>query len=413
MRFTVSLIITFLLVQTNVCAQVKILKREFVHSSEQLEYIIYDNSKTEPVKDVILYLHGGGQSGEKQKLPNILNESFTHPYFFILPHLSEKRTLWNKTMVMELLYSIVKEFKLSHAKIHLAGFSRGGSAAWELAMEHPDIWSSLTVVSARAPLSIYAHWISEQLPVTIFHSKIDDKMPFVEVEKFVRTLKLNNPNITLKTERSIGHELGEFAFNNAYFDAIEQIEFKGLKEDDFIDLGEVSHRFAYDMRYAQSKNFLKQAVYPCARCLLRVKTAKNLIKAAALLKPLGYKILIFDCYRPQSVQYEMWKILPDSRYVANPEKGSMHNRGGAVDISLVTLDGIALDMGTDFDHFGERAHRNYKYLTMEQQKNREILDKAMFESGFESISTEWWHFNLPDARTSTLANFQFHCDQPE
>ena len=401
------------MVHSNLCAQVKILKREFVHSSKQLEYIIYDNSKTEPVKDVILYLHGGGQSGEEPQIPSILNESFTHPYFFILPHLSEKRAFWNKTMVMELLNSIVKEFQLNHAKIHLAGFSRGGSAAWELAMEHPNVWSSLTVVSGRAPLSIYAHWISEQLPINIVHSKIDDKMPFVEVEKFVHTLKQNNPHITFKTEGSLGHELGEFAFNDAYFDAIEQIEFKGLKEDDFIDLGKVSHRFVYDMRYAQVRNFLKQKVYPCARCVLRVKTAKKLIKAATLLKRLGYKVLIFDCYRPQSVQYEMWKILPDSRYVANPEKGSMHNRGGAVDISLVTLDGIALDMGTDFDHFGERAHRNYKYLTMEQQKNRGILDKAMFESGFEGISTEWWHFNLPDARTSPLANFQFQCDQHE
>lgn len=238
-------------------------------------------------------------------------------------------------------------------------------------------------------------------------------MPFEEVERFVQSLKKRNPFIHFKTENKIGHELGEFAFNQELFDAIEQLEFTVMNEDDFIDLREVSHRFEYDMRYAISNNFLKQKVYPCARCVLRVKTAKSLIKAASALQSLGYKILLFDCYRPQSVQYEMWKILPDAKYVANPDKGSMHNRGGAVDISLITEDGQVLDMGTDFDHFGEQAHRNHEHLTSAQAKNRKILDEAMFEAGFEGISSEWWHFNLPDARTYPLANFQFDCDQSE
>ena len=413
MRFTCIKIVTFFLLSTNVCAQLKIKKRAFINASTQLDYIIYDNSKERAVRDVILFLHGGGQSGEEPQLPSILNESFTHPYFFILPHLDNKRAFWNKTVVMELLYSILDEFDLNQVNIHLAGFSRGASAAWELAMEYPDQWSSLTVVSGRAPLPIYAHWISDKLPINIFHSEIDDKMPFEEVERFVQSLKKRNHFIDFKTENKIGHELGEFAFNQEFFDAIEQLEFTGMNEDDFIDLREVSHRFEYDMRYAVSNNFLKQKVYPCARCVLRVKTAKSLIKAASALQSLGYKILLFDCYRPQSVQYEMWKILPDAKYVANPDKGSMHNRGGAVDISLITEDGQVLDMGTDFDHFGEQAHRNYEHLTSAQAKNRKILDEAMFEAGFEGISTEWWHFNLPDARTYPLANFQFDCDQSE
>ena len=132
--------------------------------------------------------------------------------------------------------------------------------------------------------------------------------------------------------------------------------FEGLADTTFVRLADFSDGFAYDMRYATKNNFLKAQVYDCAECYTRVKTAKALLKANKEFNKQGVKIKFFDCYRPNSVQYRMWKIVPNPQYVANPVKGSIHNKGGAVDITLVTLEGEELDMGTDFDFFGKRAY---------------------------------------------------------
>ena len=135
---------------------------------------------------------------------------------------------------------------------------------------------------------------------------------------------------------------------------------EGLSDTTFVRLADYSPDFAYDLRYATENNFLKAQVYQCAECYTRVKTAKALIAANREFMNNGYRIKFFDCYRPNSVQYKMWEIVPNPQYVANPVKGSIHNRGGAVDITLVDLEGMELDMGTDFDFFGKRAyHDNY------------------------------------------------------
>jgi D-alanyl-D-alanine dipeptidase len=107
----------------------------------------------------------------------------------------------------------------------------------------------------------------------------------------------------------------------------------------FVNLKAYSEDFQYDMKYATEDNFLKLKVYDCAECYLRLKTVKALIRANASFKELGYRIKIFDCYRPLSIQKKMWELVPNPSYVANPSKGSIHNRGGAVDLTLVHLDG--------------------------------------------------------------------------
>ncbi|MFY0601734.1 MAG: M15 family metallopeptidase [Cyclobacteriaceae bacterium] len=159
-------------------------------------------------------------------------------------------------------------------------------------------------------------------------------------------------------------------------------------------LQQYSDLFVYDMKYATADNFLKEKVYECDNCLLRFKVAEALIIAAKKFSESGMKIKFFDCTRPVTVQKKMWEIMPDGRYVANPYKsGSIHNRGAAVDITLVDNQGNELDMGTGFDHFGEEAHHAYSNLSDTVKANRTFLKEIMKSAGFNPIRTEWWHYN--------------------
>nr|WP_299067318.1 M15 family metallopeptidase [uncultured Allomuricauda sp.] len=185
--------------------------------------------------------------------------------------------------------------------------------------------------------------------------------------------------------------------------------FEGLADTTFVRLADFSGDFAYDMRYATENNFLKAKVYDCAECYTRVKTAKALINANKDFLEKGARIKFFDCYRPNSVQYKMWEIVPNPQYVANPVKGSIHNKGGAVDITLVDIDGNELDMGTDFDFFGKKAYHDNLDLSEEILSNRKLLKETMEAHGFWSIRTEWWHYNLSAGSNDKIANFKWEC----
>ncbi len=178
----------------------------------------------------------------------------------------------------------------------------------------------------------------------------------------------------------------------------------------FVNLRTVDTTFLYDMRYATTNNFLERAVYECDQCLLRFKTIKQLISANNEFKTLGYKIKFYDCYRPLDVQKQMWEIYPDPRYVANPEKGSNHNRGTAVDITLVDKNGEELPMGTDFDYFGLKAHHSYSNLPENVLYNRRLLKTTMEKHGFWSITSEWWHYNLNKSYKYPVSNFKTNCN---
>ncbi len=186
--------------------------------------------------------------------------------------------------------------------------------------------------------------------------------------------------------------------------------FLGLADSTFVRLADFSDGFAYDMRYATENNFLKAQVYECAECYTRVKTVKALLAANEEFQKKGVKIKFYDCYRPNSVQYKMWKIVPNPQYVANPVKGSIHNKGGAVDITLVTLGGEELDMGTDFDFFGKRAYHDNIDLPQAILDNRKLLKETMKKHGFWSTRTEWWHYNLQGASKDPIANFKWECN---
>lgn len=191
---------------------------------------------------------------------------------------------------------------------------------------------------------------------------------------------------------------------------LDPIPLASLADSTFIRLADYSDGFAYDMRYATENNFLKEKVYDCAECYTRVKTAKALLAANADFKKSGVRIKFFDCYRPNSVQYKMWKIVPNPQYVANPKKGSIHNKGGAVDITLESLDGVELDMGTDFDYFGKRAYHDMTDLPQQILDNRKLLKETMESHGFWSIRTEWWHYNLSSASNDPIADFKWDCN---
>jgi zinc D-Ala-D-Ala dipeptidase len=148
-----------------------------------------------------------------------------------------------------------------------------------------------------------------------------------------------------------------------------------------------------DFTYATTNNFVKTQLYPCPRCFLRPAVAAAVKQAHQQLQQQGYGGLrLFDCYRPQPIQLKMWQIKPDERYVANPAKGSDHNRGTAVDLTILDLNGKPLDMGTPFDEFSLKAHHTYQQLSPKVLKNRSLLKQTMASVGFRHIDTEWWHY---------------------
>lgn len=196
--------------------------------------------------------------------------------------------------------------------------------------------------------------------------------------------------------------------NSQTVDGISE-HLNAVNDTTFVNLKDYSQDFVYDMKYATEDNFLKAKVYDCAECFLRYKTVKALIFANQRLMKKGFKIKVFDCYRPLDIQKKMWAIVPNPKYVANPSKGSIHNRGGAVDITLVGLDGKELDMGTAFDYFGVEASHNYPNFSKEIKNNRKLLRKNMEKECFNSFDSEWWHYNLKAALNDKVSNVKWDC----
>ncbi|MES2410426.1 MAG: M15 family metallopeptidase [Bacteroidota bacterium] len=184
---------------------------------------------------------------------------------------------------------------------------------------------------------------------------------------------------------------------------------KEVDSNAFVNLRNYSNDFVFDMKYATADNFLKEKVYPCDECFLRVKTVKALLDANKSFLEKGYRIKLYDCYRPKSIQKKMWAIVPDANYVANPNKGSIHNRGGAVDISLVDSLGVEVNMGTKFDFFGEEASHNYHNLSEEILANRKFLKEIMLQHNFKSFDSEWWHYNLNGSNKDEISNQKWNC----
>jgi zinc D-Ala-D-Ala dipeptidase len=148
-----------------------------------------------------------------------------------------------------------------------------------------------------------------------------------------------------------------------------------------------------DIRYATTNNFTGQLLYPSDKCYLRRATAEKLAHVQEELRPMGLGLKIYDGYRPLSVQRKMWQVYPHPGYVADPKRGSRHNRGAAVDLTLVHADDSGVLMPSPFDSFTETAHRNSTNAPPEAIANRTLLERVMAENGFVGLPTEWWHFD--------------------
>ena len=170
---------------------------------------------------------------------------------------------------------------------------------------------------------------------------------------------------------------------------------------ELVDVATLDPTIRLDLRYAGPDNFTGLAVYPAARCLLRRDAAERLVRVQRRLQADGLGLLLWDCYRPFSIQERFWALVPDARYVARPERragqpitGSKHNRGAAVDVTLVDAAGTPLRMPTGFDDFSARAHRGAP-APRAARANAARLEAAMTAEGFEPFPTEWWHFDAP------------------
>jgi D-alanyl-D-alanine dipeptidase len=170
-----------------------------------------------------------------------------------------------------------------------------------------------------------------------------------------------------------------------------------------VDVATIVPDAVLDLRYATEDNFTGEAVYPKAVCKLHRSVALRLARAAKILRAQKRRLVLWDCYRPSSIQKAFWKLVPDERYVANPKKGSRHSRGAAVDVALAGEDGALLVMPTSFDDFSAKAHRK-NALAGEAGAEARRLEAAMTKVGFVGMPTEWWHFDAPDASKYAIAD---------
>lgn len=184
---------------------------------------------------------------------------------------------------------------------------------------------------------------------------------------------------------------------------------KYFKNYGLVNIQEYCPDIKVNLAYSSTKNFVGIDMYKqLNKCYLPKEVALQLCKAQALLHQISehYDIIIFDATRPLHIQKLMWDSLKlpieqKTKYLAHPSSISLHNYGAAVDIGLITKDGVIVDMGTPFDFFGKEAHiTNEKALVKEgklsrtQLINRKLLRKIMLEAGFQTMPTEWWHFNF-------------------
>jgi zinc D-Ala-D-Ala dipeptidase len=172
-----------------------------------------------------------------------------------------------------------------------------------------------------------------------------------------------------------------------------------FRQPDLVELVKVEPGLKLDIRYATPNNLAKQAVYAEARAFLQRPAADALVRAHRALRTHGVGLLIFDGYRPWSVTKLFWDVTPPDKreFVADPAKGSKHNRGCAVDLSLYDLaTGREIEMPSAYDEMSPRAYPGYTGGSTESRQRRDLLRQAMESEGFTVEPNEWWHFNYKD-----------------
>ena len=172
-----------------------------------------------------------------------------------------------------------------------------------------------------------------------------------------------------------------------------------FRAPDLVELVTLDPTIKLDIRYATANNLAGRAVYPEARAFLQRPAADALVRAHRALAPRGYGLLVFDGYRPWRVTKLFWDVTPPEKreFVADPAKGSKHNRGCAVDLSMYDLKtGREVEMPSAYDEMSPRAYPTYEGGTAQARERRDILRAAMENEGFAVEPNEWWHFNYKD-----------------
>ncbi len=183
-----------------------------------------------------------------------------------------------------------------------------------------------------------------------------------------------------------------------------------FRQPDLVEIIKLDPTIKLDIRYATKNNFLGRGVYKEARAFLQRPAAEALVRVNQNLRKQGYGLVIFDGYRPWSVTKIFWDATPEDRklFVADPSKGSRHNRGCAVDLSMFELKtGKRAQMPSEYDEFTERAHINYDCAPAESKRLREMLRRAMEAEGFAVYEPEWWHYDYRDWKEYPIMNVKF------
>lgn len=166
------------------------------------------------------------------------------------------------------------------------------------------------------------------------------------------------------------------------------------EESDFVRVTDYIPDVQVDLKYASEDNFTQQQIYEFEDAFLRYGTVIKLKAVAEELGGMGYRLKIWDGFRPVSAQFKLWEVCPDDTYVADPNKGySNHSRGFAVDVTLVDASGTEIEMPTAFDDFSSKADRDYTECSPEAAANARLLETVMEKYGFAGYWGEWWHFN--------------------
>jgi D-alanyl-D-alanine dipeptidase len=200
----------------------------------------------------------------------------------------------------------------------------------------------------------------------------------------------------------------KLSITNKWNDYKKEVKADSTKQ--MIELKSLMPNIVYDLRYATTNNFMHRLMYPANtnKTFLRLPAAHALARVQHELNEKGLGLKIFDAYRPYSVTEKFWELVHDERYVANPAKGSGHNRGIAVDLTIINLKtGEELNMGTGFDNFTDSAHHDFTNLPEEVLQNRSLLKTVMEKHGFKLFETEWWHYFIANGDRFEVLDIDF------
>lgn len=192
----------------------------------------------------------------------------------------------------------------------------------------------------------------------------------------------------------------------------QPVEKGEFRKPELVELLKIDSTFQLDIKYATDNNFLGRAVYSEARAFLQKPAAEALVRVNKKLRLVGYGLLIFDGYRPWSVTKQFWDAATEEQreagFVADPQKGSRHNRGCAVDLTLYDVKtDKQVTMPSEYDEFTDRAHSEYAGGDLESLRLRDLLRREMESEGFQVLKEEWWHFDYKDWQLYPILNLSF------